>query len=300
MDMKQIKFLVMDVDGTLTDGKLYIGATGEILKAFNIKDGCGISLILPKMGIIPIIITARESDILEVRCAELNIREIHQGSLDKLETLKQVLSSYGDGLDSVAYIGDDLPDIPCMKAVSEAGWMVLCPDDAIPEIKALSDYVSNIKAGEGAVRDCINHLKQTTIDHKISERVRNVIDLILSGNYIDQPSGVLRDGSSYSVQEYSTKAERNCPIETHRKHIDVQYMIEGREELIVYDPGFLTSLGPYDEEKDVEYWQNGLIGSRSILVPGSMIVVYNNQPHKGGIIHRQSEDVRKLVCKICI
>ena len=77
---EMIKFLVMDVDGTLTDGKIYMGSNGEVMKAFNIKDGCGIAMVLPKYGITPVIITARESKILENRCKELNITELHQGS----------------------------------------------------------------------------------------------------------------------------------------------------------------------------------------------------------------------------
>ena len=71
--MKNIKFLVMDVDGTLTDGKIYMGAGGEVFKSFDIKDGYGITTILPKAGIVPVVITARKSKIVENRCAELDI-----------------------------------------------------------------------------------------------------------------------------------------------------------------------------------------------------------------------------------
>ena len=70
---KDIKFLVMDVDGTLTDGKIYMGNEGELFKAFDVKDGCGIKDLLPQLGIVPVIITARESKILENRCNELLI-----------------------------------------------------------------------------------------------------------------------------------------------------------------------------------------------------------------------------------
>ncbi|MCR5739244.1 MAG: HAD-IIIA family hydrolase [Lachnospiraceae bacterium] len=157
--MSDIKFLVMDVDGTMTDGKIYMGPTGEMFKAFDIKDGCGIFLVLPKMGIIPVVITARKSEIVERRCEELNISEIHQGSKDKLATLNMVLERYGADLGSVAYMGDDLPDIPCMEAVKCAGGLVLCPADAINEITSIADYVSRFNAGNGAVRDCIEYLK---------------------------------------------------------------------------------------------------------------------------------------------
>lgn len=72
-----IKFLVLDVDGTLTDGKIYMGPDSELFKAFDIKDGCGIAVLLPKLGITPIVITARESRIVAKRCQELGIAEVH-------------------------------------------------------------------------------------------------------------------------------------------------------------------------------------------------------------------------------
>jgi 3-deoxy-D-manno-octulosonate 8-phosphate phosphatase (KDO 8-P phosphatase) len=70
----------------------------------------------------------------------------------------ELITEYSAELGSVAYIGDDIPDIPCMEVIKEAGGMVLCPSDAIPEIKSLSDYISGFAAGHGAVRDCINYL----------------------------------------------------------------------------------------------------------------------------------------------
>ena len=140
--MANIKLLVMDVDGTLTDGKIYMGEKGEIAKAFDVKDGCVIALILPKHDIIPVIITARKSKIVLNRCEELGIQELHQGSKNKLVTLLSVIKKYNVELDSVAYIGDDLPDIPCMEAVKNAGGLVMCPSNAIPEIRAISDFIS--------------------------------------------------------------------------------------------------------------------------------------------------------------
>ena len=157
--MSKIRFLVMDVDGTMTDGKIYMGPDGEEFKAFDIKDGCGIYLILPQLDIVPVVITARESKIVERRCEELNIAEVHQGSKDKLVTLNEILNRFQEDLSSVAYIGDDLPDIPVMDAVKEAGGFVMCPADAIFEIQTMASYVSCKKAGEGAVRDCINYLQ---------------------------------------------------------------------------------------------------------------------------------------------
>lgn len=87
----KIKLLFMDVDGTLTDGKIYMGENGEVMKAFDIKDGYGINEILPKLGIIPVIITGRTSKIVENRAKELHITELYQGKHDKLDTMLEVM-----------------------------------------------------------------------------------------------------------------------------------------------------------------------------------------------------------------
>ncbi|MBR5419943.1 MAG: YhcH/YjgK/YiaL family protein [Lachnospiraceae bacterium] len=289
-----IKLLVMDVDGTLTDGKIYMGQEAELTKAFDVKDGAGIVLLLPKLGIIPVVITARESKILENRCRELNITELYQNSKDKLSTLSEILKKYDVDLSSVAYAGDDLPDIPCMEEIRKAGGAILAPADAIPEIRSMAEYVSAFKAGEGAIRDCINYLAQRNKDD-VEERVRRAIDWILAGEYSD---GVLPDGSPYTIQEYTTKPEEECVLESHRRHIDVQYMIEGHEEFRIYTTNCLTSAGTYNEEKDAEFWKGGVVASHSLLIPGSLIVVYNGQPHKGAIMNNKAEKVKKLVCKI--
>ncbi|MBR5022772.1 MAG: YhcH/YjgK/YiaL family protein [Oscillospiraceae bacterium] len=290
-----VKYLVMDVDGTLTDGKIYMGQEGELSKAFDIKDGCGIAQILPKYEITPIIITARKSKILENRCKELGIVELHQGVSDKLIKLKEIV---GEDFSTVAYAGDDLPDIPCMEAIKKAGGLVLCPSDAIPEIKALSNYVSVCKAGDGAIRDCINFLVQKSGDSNIEKRIRDTMNIILSGKYLSFRDGTLPDGTQFVIHEYMTKDEADCVIESHRMHIDIQYIIEGHEEFATYMPAMLTSSGIYNAEKDVEYWRDGFVSSYNILNPGSLIVVYNGQPHKGAIKHGKTEKVKKLVCKI--
>jgi 3-deoxy-D-manno-octulosonate 8-phosphate phosphatase (KDO 8-P phosphatase) len=146
-----IKYLVMDVDGTLTDGKVYMGVNGELCKAFNIKDGCGIHDILIPAGIIPIIITGRKSDIVLNRCKELGITEIHQGVSNKIEKLRSIV----DDISSVAYIGDDINDCSCMVSVKEAGGVVGCPKDAVKSVLKIADYITEHNGGDGAVRDFI-------------------------------------------------------------------------------------------------------------------------------------------------
>lgn len=159
-----IKLLVMDVDGTLTDGKIYMGSSGELMKAFNVKDGCGIKDILPLYDIFPVIITVRESDILENRCRELNIKHLYQGVRNKKEKLDTVIrelsKQWKNKLDysNVAYIGDDLPDIECMRVIHSEGGIVGCPKDAANSVKDIADFVSRYHGGDGAVRDFIEWL----------------------------------------------------------------------------------------------------------------------------------------------
>ena len=121
-----IKLLIMDVDGTLTNGMIYMSPSGEAMKAFNIKDGYAIAHILPKMGVIPVIITGRKSLIVENRAKELGIAELHQGVADKLAKLKAVAEKYHVTPDEIAYIGDDLNDLDCMKYCGFSA----CPADA--------------------------------------------------------------------------------------------------------------------------------------------------------------------------
>lgn len=149
-----IKYLIMDVDGTLTDGKIYMGNDGEAMKAFNIKDGCGIHDIAIPAGITPVIITGRISKILENRCKELGIEALYQGIGNKIEKLLSIT----DDLTMVAYIGDDINDLSCMKPIKEAGGVVGCPKDAVKKVLELADYIADHNGGEGAVRDFIEWL----------------------------------------------------------------------------------------------------------------------------------------------
>lgn len=153
----KIKLLVMDVDGTLTDGKIYMSANGEAFKAFNIKDGYTI-YTLAKIGIIPVIITGRESQIVANRADELKITELHQGVSDKLTRLTEIAEKYKVTMDEIAYIGDDYNDIDCIKACGFSG----CPQDAEEDIKPLVDYVCHKKAGEGALREFVKEILRLT------------------------------------------------------------------------------------------------------------------------------------------
>lgn len=150
----KIKMLVMDVDGTLTDGHIYVGAEGEMMKAFHVQDGYGIAHILPEMGIIPVIITGRSSKIVEKRAGELKITHLHQGVSDKLSKLKEVAGQLGIAAEQIAYIGDDVNDLDCIRYCGYTA----CPADAVPEVLEAVDYVCKRQGGRGAVREWIGKL----------------------------------------------------------------------------------------------------------------------------------------------
>ena len=119
--MTKPRILVMDVDGTLTDGKLYMGEYGEVMKVFDIKDGYAIKEMLPKFEIIPVIITGRKSKMTEIRCNELGIKEVHQECTKKKEKMLEIARRLGlkvtddNKIAGSAYIGDDILDIPGMN-----------------------------------------------------------------------------------------------------------------------------------------------------------------------------------------
>lgn len=143
----------MDVDGTLTDGKIYMSANGELMKAFNIKDGYAIAR-LRDYGIEPVIITGRSSEIVRQRCKELKIEELYQGIENKSYKLREICQEYQIELSQVAYIGDDLNDLPCMNICGISS----CPSDAMKQVKDKVNYICEAKGGDGAVREFIDFL----------------------------------------------------------------------------------------------------------------------------------------------
>ncbi len=150
-NLSKIKMLVMDVDGTLTDGKIYVGDSGEVFKAFNVKDGYRL-INLEKYNMIPVIITGKISEILSKRAAELKIEEVYQGVDDKLKVLDEVIKRYQLTYENVAYIGDDVNDLDCMKVC----YLKACPADAMNEVIDEVDYVCKSNGGNGAVREFID------------------------------------------------------------------------------------------------------------------------------------------------
>lgn len=149
-----IKLFVMDVDGTMTDGRIYYNNSGEELKAFHVRDGAAIKDILKSCGVITAIITGRTSFLLEKRAKELDITEIYQGAVNKRSVLECILKKYQIGYEATAYIGDDINDLDCMRCCK----ITAAPSDADGVIKRMASYICQAKGGEGAIRDFTEYL----------------------------------------------------------------------------------------------------------------------------------------------
>ncbi len=150
----------MDVDGTLTNGKIYIGQREEVFKAFSCKDGYGITHILKPSGIKPVIITGRVSDIVKNRCKEHGIELLFQGASDKVAVLDDLLKQLGSSLDECAYIGDDMNDYEVMNKIRLNGGITACPCDAVKGIKDICSFISTKEGGNGAVREFIEYITE--------------------------------------------------------------------------------------------------------------------------------------------
>ena len=145
-----IRLLVLDVDGVLTDGTLVYGLDGEVLKAFSVRDGLAIRLLLDA-GFSVALVTGRCSEIVAARCRDLGIRDdlVIQGSRDKAADLDELERRLGLSDREVAVMGDDLPDLPMLERAGFAA----CPADAAPEVVAVCHLVCGAGGGRGAVRE---------------------------------------------------------------------------------------------------------------------------------------------------
>lgn len=148
-----IKAVCFDVDGTLTDGHIYIGNNGEVMKAFYAHDAVGVRALV-KNGVVPIIITGRESNIVRIRAREMNIEDVYTDVQDKKELLTKILDEKEISLEETAFMGDDLNDLEAMKICG----FVACPEDAVEEVKELANFISKYKGGFGAVREFCDYI----------------------------------------------------------------------------------------------------------------------------------------------
>lgn len=153
MSKKSIKLLVLDVDGTLTDGGVYISEKGEQSKKFNVKDGMGI-VQLKKAGTeVGIISHSSVSDMISNRANTLKLKYVYVGQKPKLEVLSEWIQEMQLTLEEVAYMGDDINDLDIIEVCG----LTACPTDAMGIVKEKVDHVMTIKGGEGAVREFIDN-----------------------------------------------------------------------------------------------------------------------------------------------
>ncbi|MEX8494759.1 KdsC family phosphatase [Sphaerotilus sp.] len=143
-----VRAAVFDVDGCLTDGRIYIGESGETVKAFSTLDGHGIKL-LARAGITPIVITGRDSPAVRRRCADLGIEHALFGIHDKLAAAEQVLQTLALDWQALAVIGDDWPDLPLMVRCA----LACAPAQAHAEVRAVAHHVTAMPGGQGAARE---------------------------------------------------------------------------------------------------------------------------------------------------
>ena len=149
-----IRLLVLDVDGTMTDGGVYYDATGNELKKFAIKDGAGL-VLARTAGIRVMICTGRDaSSRAAISAAALKITDIYQDVGKKAAFLRDFMAENGYARDDVAYCGDDLNDLAAMALCG----FVACPADAAPEVRARADYICPQRGGEGAVRGAVEKI----------------------------------------------------------------------------------------------------------------------------------------------
>lgn len=148
--LPQITTFVFDVDGVLTNGKVLITSTGEMYREMDTKDGYALKCALDQ-GFKVCIISGGTNEGVRNRLKALGIYDIYLGAHHKDEPFQDLLDSYALSPDEILYMGDDIPDIEVMKKVAVAA----CPQDAVSDVKAISNYISHKKGGEGCVRDII-------------------------------------------------------------------------------------------------------------------------------------------------
>jgi 3-deoxy-D-manno-octulosonate 8-phosphate phosphatase (KDO 8-P phosphatase) len=150
---QRVKAAIFDVDGVLTDGRIYVGEHGETVKAFSTLDGHGLKL-LAQGGITPVVITGRDSAAVRRRVADLGIVHAAYGAADKLAAAAPLLATLGLGWDAVAAMGDDWPDLPLLTRAAFA----CAPANAHVDVRALVHHVTEARGGHGAARECCDLL----------------------------------------------------------------------------------------------------------------------------------------------
>jgi 3-deoxy-D-manno-octulosonate 8-phosphate phosphatase (KDO 8-P phosphatase) len=150
---RRLELLLLDVDGVLTEGQLHVGERGELFKSFSIRDGLAVKLA-QDAGLEVAILSSRDSAIVTRRAAEVGIAEVLQGHEDKGAALHALLERRGLAATAVAYVGDDLQDLPVLLRVG----LSAAPADAVAEVRERVDYVTSTAGGRGCVRELVERL----------------------------------------------------------------------------------------------------------------------------------------------
>lgn len=162
MRARDVRVLFLDVDGVLTDGSLFFGETGEVLKRFHTLDGHGIKLLM-RAGIVPVVITGRDSPALRLRLQQLGVQHAAFGTEDKLPAAQRILYALGLHWHQAAVMGDDWPDLPLMQLCAFA----CAPATAHAQNLALADWVTPAEGGQGAVRQLCDLLLTASGQYRV-------------------------------------------------------------------------------------------------------------------------------------
>lgn len=169
----KIKMVLFDIDGVMTNGSIYINETGELFKSFNVKDGLAVEL-LRSHNILTGVISGKSSLSLEFRCKQLAFDEVITGCKNKLPALDKICQKYAINYDQIAFLGDDVLDIPIFEKVG----LSAAPIDSHPLVLDCADFVSNLKGGEGMVRSFVDLLLQQGLNQSLSEIYRPLLHKI--------------------------------------------------------------------------------------------------------------------------
>ncbi len=157
--LNDIKAFIFDVDGVLTDGMLLVSENGQLLRSMNVKDGFALKHAV-NQGYEICIISGGTNPAVKSRLTALGITHVYLGAHDKMEYLNKISAETNISFEQMLYMGDDIPDIEVMKTVKLAA----CPQNAVPEVKAVSDYISHKNGGDGCARDVIEQVLKVNGD----------------------------------------------------------------------------------------------------------------------------------------
>lgn len=164
--LKNINTFIFDVDGVLTDGSIQVNTQGEMFRTMNVKDGYALKTAVDK-GFNVCVISGGSNEGVRVRLQNLGIKDVFLGAHNKTEILENYLKTHNLKKENILYMGDDLPDYEVMQEVG----LPSCPQDAVPEIKNISKYVSHKNGGKGCVRDVIEQVLKVHEKWLVTEKV---------------------------------------------------------------------------------------------------------------------------------